>query len=247
MHHIICVCSGMKYGNNYVEKLHRMVTRYLDTPFTFTCVTDHPYEITPGIETIDSSSWGTTGWFTKLRLFDADATPYDSMLYLDVSLVIKKPLRPLIEFATAQHKDFVGLRDWHYDCINSCIMWIKKSPTTQTVWDTYASGKTYNTILHGDQDYIDAVIRDKHLEEHVAYFPQQFIASYKKLLRTHRYTPDEEERMLHEAIIVKFHGHPKPHELLNTWLRFRHLTLRYPRYAFHDWTFLTKETQEWWK
>lgn len=247
MLNIVCVNCGTKYGNSYVDRLYLMTKRFLDIPFTFTCFTDQPINTTHPIIQIDCSSWGVNGWFTKLKLFDGHTIPYDSMLFMDVSLIIKAPLRQLIEFVLNQHKDFIVLHDWHYDCINSCVMWIKKGDITQTIWDMYASGMKYQTILQGDQDYINAVIKDKCLEKHIAYFPQEYIASYKDLLRTHRMAQEGAISMLEEAIIVKFHGHPKPHELLNPWLRFRHLTLRYPSHAVHDWSFLTKEIQEWWQ
>lgn len=222
-----------------------MTKRQLSMPFTFTCITDRPRSLHPEIRQCDCSAWGVTGWFTKIKIFDAQALPFDEFLFMDISMIMLDSLDPLVEFARG--KDLVAMRDWHYDCFGSCAMWLKKSALNQTIWDEYAKGTRYQTELNGDQDFIDAVLRDKGLEDQVAYYPQEWFQSYKRLLRIHRQSPEEAERQLKAARILKFHGHPRPHELINPWLRFRHLAMRYPTHAFTDWRFLTSEIAEWWQ
>ncbi|HEX2949556.1 MAG TPA: hypothetical protein VHV83_08325 [Armatimonadota bacterium] len=245
MVNVVCINCGDKHPDIYVDRLFSTTTKNLSYPFEFYCITDRPRPLRPEIKQIDCSNWGVSGWFTKIKIFDADALPFDNFLFMDISMIVLKDLEPLIDFA--QGKDLVAMRDWHYNCFGSCTMWVQKSELVQTIWDEYAQGKEYTDLyLHGDQDYIDAVLREKQLEDQVHYFPQEWFASYKRLLKTHRTAPAEADKMLSDARILKFHGHPRPHQLLNPWLRFRHLTLRYPRYAFHDWTFLIEEVRHWW-
>lgn len=246
MLNVVCVNCGEKYSDDYVNRLYYMAKRHISTPFTFTCFTDRSRNLEPGIIQLDTVQWGLEGWYNKLKLFDSKAMPYESMLYLDLSLVIRQSLEPLVEYV--QDKPFVALRDWSYDVINSCVMWISRNPMTQKVWEDYASGQPFLEGNHGDQDCIYASLVNQGVAQDIPYFPPEWIVSYKQLHKVYVFRSKEEARSkVMDALIIKFHGHPRQHEMLTLPGRFRWIALQQPRYLLRDWNFLAREVKEWWK
>ena len=242
---VVCINCGDKHPDIYVDRMYTMTKRRLSSPFTFTCFTDRPRPLLPEIIQHDCSGWNLPGWYNKIKLFDSATAPHETMLFMDISMVLKDSLDPFVAFA--QGKDLVAMRDWHYDCFGSCTMWIRKSELTDTIWNEYKLGKKYPVAVHGDQDYIDAILRDKGLEDKVDYYPQLWFASYKNLMNIHRSDPVEAHRLLDAAKIVKFHGYPRPHMLLNPWLNLWHVSRRFPLSAIPDFGYLRNEVREWWQ
>ena len=238
---IVSVHCGEKYSDLYLDRLYGMVTRHMPAPFAFTCFTDRRRKVSEHIQQVDCAGWGLSGWFNKLKLFDKSAMPFESMLYLDLSLIVKADLTPMVDFVR-QHP-FVIVRDWHYDCFNSCAMWITRTARTQQVWDDYAQGITYRTRHHGDQDYIHAVFRAHGWLPETTCFPESMIVSYKNLRRMRRSQPQRSEELLADSIILKFHGFPKPHELLMPAVE---LPLK-RRLFFFGRDYLVPQIREWWQ
>jgi len=241
MLHVVCVNCGEKYGDIYVDRLYAMVSRHLHVPFDFTCFTDRPRQISGEIIQFDTTPWALRGWFNKLKLLDAPAMPYDSMLFFDISLIIKADLQPLVDYV--QDHPFVIVRDWHYDCFNSCVMWITGHDRTQQVWAEYMAGTVYQTRHHGDQDFIHAVFRANGWLASTCTFPPSWIVSYKNLRRTRRFAPTESAQLLDGALVLKFHGFPKPHELLMPEV---HIALS-KRLFFFDSQYLVPQIRDWWQ
>ncbi len=242
---VVCINCGDKHPDIYVDRMYTMTKRRISQPITFTCFTDRPRPLLPEIIQHDCSGWNLPGWFNKIKLFDSAVIPYETMLFLDISMVLKDSLDPFVEYA--QGKELVAMLDWNYDCFCSCAMWIQQSELTQTIWEEYKQGKSYPVAVQGDQDYIDAILKDVGLEDKVHYFSSNWIASYKQLLKINRTDPVAAQRLLDEAKIVKFHGYPRPHMLLNPWSNLWHVTRRYPLYALNDYGFLRDEVREWWR
>jgi hypothetical protein len=246
---IVCINVGDKYGDEYVQRLYNMCARNLSEPFQFILYRDRPHDLSPEIEQRDCSEWGVPGWFNKIKLFDR-AVLNEDFLFLDVSQVIKSSLDPLLAFARAHpEKRLFGMRDWNYDCFGSPVMYVRPSETTQSIWNTYASGVRFptKTAIDGDQDFIDSCIETSGMEPFVGYFPQEWFASYKLLRKAHAGSRAKATKMLADAMFVKFHGPPKMHTLLNPWKNLV-LTLRKkPFRVFHYWRYLATETREWWR
>lgn len=249
---VLCVNVGESFGDIYVERLFNMLGRNVSRPFKLTCYTDRVRKLDSQIEQVDISGWGLQGTLPKLRLFDRESNPRERFLYLDVTLVIKRPLDPIIERCESAGKPMLLLQDWFYDCVNSCVMWIEPCDATQTVWDTYASGVKYEykrrikRPMTGDQDFLDAVIADKGLQEHVGWLPNDEISSYRFLRNTFREDPVKAAKLVETARIIKYHGQPKPHELLDVWQTLKKVGLKYPLRP-HTWGYLRRETREWWR
>ena len=198
----------------------------------------------------DFSSAGPSqdlGWFGKLKLFDRAELP-DEFLFFDLALVIYRSLDPMLEWARQNPEPcLIGMRDWNYDCFGSMVMWVRPCDLTQRIWDSYASGTRYphQTPVDGDQDFIDGFIRE-HFRGEDAYFPQEWFVSYKLLRKAHADNKPKEKTMFEAGRILKFHGPPKMHELLDWKQNLRLLLKHKPFRTFSYWRYLEKQVREWW-
>lgn len=225
-----------------------MLRRHLPGAFRLVCIRDWAEPLSDSIETIDARPWALSGWFNKLRLFDQEVTGDEPFLYLDLSLVIMRSLEPLLTFAANEPVPLIAVRDWHYDSLNSCAMWIRPGPATQKVWDTYAAGIRFPTRLQSDQDYVNSVLRP--VPGALSYFPDETIASYKVLRKLNRESSIRAREALERAVILKFHGEPKPHQLLDRSHALRLAmrgALRHPRNVRADWRFLEEDVRRNWR
>jgi len=99
----LCMKWGTKYGPEYVNRLHAMVSRQMSGPFRFVCLTDDRAGLTPGIETFPIPSLKLPpgsperGW-TKLVSFSPELVAPGGpelrgpVLFLDIDIVIVGPL-----------------------------------------------------------------------------------------------------------------------------------------------------------
>ena len=117
-HHILCMKWGDKYPAEYVNRLHRMVSRHLTLPFTTHCLTDDPHGIDPAIvchpiPSLDlPDGLPERGW-RKLTTFTPDLYGLSgTALFLDLDVVI---LRNIDHFFTHHADDSARtyiIRDW---------------------------------------------------------------------------------------------------------------------------------------
>lgn len=117
-HHILCMKWGDKYPAEYVNRLHRMVSRHLTLPFTTHCFTDDPHGIDPAIichpiPSLDlPDGLPERGW-RKLTTFTPDLYGLrGTALFLDLDVVI---LRNIDHFFTHHADDSARtyiIRDW---------------------------------------------------------------------------------------------------------------------------------------
>jgi hypothetical protein len=247
---LVCLMAGDGLSDDYVTRLNSMLSRFAARSFKLTCLTDRPRNLPAEVASYDISAWPKHRpdmriTQLKLRLFEPGAVPFKEFYYMDVTQVIKGSMNPIWNFAEASDEPLVILQDWHHDTVNSCFMRIAQDERLRVVYDTYASGKRYEVKLNGDQDYLNAVIEDKQLQHLVAHFPSTLIASYKNLRRINRKDKRKAAQMLEEAAIVKFHGTPRPHELLDPKYRWQE-AFRSPGHAIKDWGYLAKEIEAWW-
>jgi hypothetical protein len=244
---IVCLNVGDQFPDLYVERLFNMLSRHVDESFQLTCFTDRDRDLPAAVKQSDCSSWGYSGWFNKVKLFDIDEMPSSEFLYFDVSLVIRSNLRRLIDFAAKEKADLIAVRDWNHDVLNSCVMRITRSETSQVIWEAFRDEEYGDEKFSGDQNFIDAVIRRKNRTSQLKYFPDEFILSYKSLLKLHRRKPREAAEMLENGMVLKFHGRPRMADLLSPMAFLKRVTCRYPNWAFKDWMYLSEEVREQWK
>jgi len=222
----VCVATGDLYGlaDRYVARLHAMLAARCPVPFTLACITDRPREIPAAIRQIDCRGWhelrrdGMRPTTIKLGLFNPAYVPDREFFYLDLTLVIRQGLGPLLAAAAARPEPLVILRDWCYDSYNSSVMRIRGGEL-EVVYRDFAAGVSHPQRVAGDQDFLHATIRSRGLERLVATFPPGLVASFKMAARAARRDRAASRAAIERAVIVKFHGAPKVHEVRSPWNR----------------------------
>jgi hypothetical protein len=249
---VITVQAGDRYPDLYVNRLRRMVARQMparpgDEPHRFLCYTDRPRagRFDPEVEVHDLGEWGLPGYFNKLRLFDREVTGETPFVFLDITLVIRASLAPLLAFGEESGASLVAVADWNYPIVNSSVLRVRPDEYTQRVWDDWAGGERYHGHIPGDQNFIDAVFR-ANFPERLHFWPDGMVASYKGLRKKAARDRTGAQAALEAAVILKFHGAPKPHEVLAPWRHPRATILRYPHRP-GLWRYLAEEIRTHWR
>lgn len=222
----VCLATGDLdgLGDRYVTRLHGMIAARCPAPFALACITDRPRNIPASIGQIDCSRWrelrrpGMRPTTMKICLFNPAYVPFEEFFYLDLSLVIRGDLAPLLEVASRSARPLVILRDWLYDSYNSSVMRIRNREL-RIVYEDFAAGVAYPQHVAGDQDFLHATIRARGLGDLVDMFPPELVASFKLAARTARRDRAASRALVERASIVKFHGAPKLHEAVRPWNR----------------------------
>ena len=96
---VVCIRWGAKYGADYVNRLHGMLTRHLAPPFRLTCFTDDAAGLCPEIDSRPLPPLGaeaaptSRGIWGKSRLWAAELEGVGSpFLFLDLDVVITGPM-----------------------------------------------------------------------------------------------------------------------------------------------------------
>jgi hypothetical protein len=249
---VICMAVGHRYPDVYIAKLESMLRRQMPVPFRLTCIVDRPRRLPPTVELLDASAWGmrregmrvTTD---KVRLFDAEAMPYPEFLYFDTTLVIQRDLSPLLEFAFGSDRELVVVKDWNYDCYNTCVMRIRTGGDLGVVCREFVEGKTYPRRNPGDQDFVHASIGANGLADRVELFPTDYVVSYRNARALNRTDPAAALAYLEKGIIVKLFGKPKMHQLLNPFYRFFSIRLADRQNGRADSEFWVRELRDRWR
>lgn len=200
---VCCVWHGTKYSFEYVRNLHSAVYRHLPRNLIreFRVLTDrqlgdaefntmlhedmNPVTLQSNLKT----------WWAKLELFRPDQFGmWDRVLYLDLDVVVKRRLTPLItvkdSFCMIENFGPNRPQSAHN---SSMMLWTPDSRTLQ-IWNAAPSNLTEK--LHGDQCWIWRV-----MDGNIANWEREDIASYK-------YHARRGERK--GAAVIVFHGEPKP-------------------------------------
>lgn len=248
---VVCLMVGELLEDAYADKLFRMLGRHAGRDFRLTCLTDRERPFQEPIEQLRigrGPHWRPDMRPTqhKIKLFQGGGWPYEEFLFLDVTLLIKSGLEPLLSRADAATQPLVTLRDWEWDTINTCFMRVRRHPDLAAIFEDYESGVRYQTRLQGDQDYVDASYKAHGLDAQVGFLPDGPIASYKGLRRLRRLHPSAARAAYEQACIVKFHGKPRPDDLFSASYWRWHLK-RSPFWGLRDWGYLVNETREHWR
>ena len=159
---VICcvwVNGHVPYTPDYVTKLYGMVHRWMDRPFKFVCLTDHPWLFSGPIRTIPIPPPGPLkGWWRKLEVFNPAHTKLSGrILYLDLDTLIVASLGPILDypapFALVPHAGtFEGMDG---------LRVVKRYNSSVMVWTAGTQASLYRDWtpavadrLWGDQDWI---------------------------------------------------------------------------------------------
>jgi hypothetical protein len=247
---VVTVQIGDRYPDVYVERLRNMVARHLPIPHRFIVWCDanpdgSPRRYSSGIHQRDLSDWGLPGTRSKLRLFDREIGGEAPFLFLDMTLVIRQSLLPLVRRGRGSRASLIAVQDWNYPTLNSSVMWLNPDVNTQRVWDRWIEEGQHTWTIRGDQNYINAVFR-REAPEALTFWAMGRVASYKRLRKLAATDPDLALAKLREAIILKFHGRPKPTDVLDPWANPRSTVLRHPLTP-RLWRFLDDEIRAHWR
>lgn len=210
----------MKWGNlydaTYVNVLFRAVQYHLSGPFTFVCLTDDPEGLDDGILSrpipdigLKEHHWKGGGW-PKLSVFLKDLYGMQGRaLFIDLDMMIVGDLDPCFEFGQ-------GLVAINHGA------WSRLPPDTMSSIFAFDIGEHTNIVEHFQTDpdglekqygYEQTFIHQ--FAEHIEYWPQDWMPSYKRHLRQplvlDRFLPPRKPSSA--ARVVVFHGDPRPRDL----------------------------------
>ncbi|ARP93394.1 hypothetical protein [Bordetella genomosp. 13] len=229
--HAVCVSTGEAFDDLDIHRLYNMLRRHCPIPFTLHCMTDRPRNVPPAVQVHVLDDWHelerpdmrqTT---KKLRLFAEHGMPAPEFLYMDVSLVIRSDMRDMLEFAFNSPADLVIVPHWRNEGFNSSVMRIRRGALS-VIYDAFRAGEHYVQTVKGDQEFIYFSLRARNMLDRTMTFPDGQIISYKTTRRLDRKDHKRASARLANAIIVKFHGRPKPAQVLGGFWESLHARLR---------------------
>lgn len=197
---IVCVNVGDKYPMETVSVLFDMVARHLpEGDYKFCCVTDKPAELPKGVVHIAHDDRVAASWWQKIKLFDPDNGLSGRCLYFDLDVAITGRLDALLEKSGI-------IADWHYPSYNSSVIsWV--AGEHNDIWQAFDPVKSL--IKPSDWPHIwtdqDFIYTTKKIET----FKKLWCVSYRS--HATKYIPSG-------AMVVCFHGEPKPWEVKGTWV-----------------------------
>ena len=247
---VVTVQLGDRYPDAWTTRLANMVGRNLKEDHRFIIYTDKPNRArfqtdsssNQVVEVRDLQQGKLQGYFGKLRLFDQALTGPEPFLFLDNTLVIRSSISGLIEIGRRNSQHLTGVRDWNYPILNSSVMWIKPNNNTQEVWEAWSSGRYQDESFPGDQNFILRALQN----EELAYWPEGIVCSYKNLRKLEKKEPEQAKLQLEGCSILKFHGNPKPSEVISPWRHPMHTILRNPLKP-SLWSYLANEIRAYWR
>lgn len=222
-----CVIHGSAYEWIYVDKLYSMLCRHFSKPLRLHVWTEKTRPVPGHYIKHELTEWpGIAGprkaWWYKLQMFDPMHFN-GRLLYFDLDVVILQNLDWMLDLDT---RYFWAIRDFRHHFrgawwgINSsCMVW--DTGNFARVWQDFASNDIAATTRRfpGDQDFL----ADRLSPDERRYFPEDYVRSwrwevkdggmdFKKRIYKR---PDAGSVVPPNTRIMIFHGHPKPHEILD--------------------------------
>lgn len=102
---ILCVLvrGSVGFTPDYVTRLRTMVQNQLPMDHEFVCLTDQPERLPSYVRTIrvPTPSPRRGAWWSKLQLFNPAHGLRGSAMYLDLDVLIVRPLKPVVDVSDA--------------------------------------------------------------------------------------------------------------------------------------------------
>ena len=215
-----CVCYGIKYKLEYVQKLYNMVQRHTTIPHKFYCFTDHVnpnQQLTGDIIIKQFPMFNLQGWWNKMQLFHPGILE-GTTLYMDLDVVITDNIDCF--FTHEPEADFVGMNDFNPDTkiFNSSVFRFEPEAMKDKLWQPFINDRERWLRYSGDQNVISEVIM-KHPETRS--FPDSWTQSYKWYDRSGTRYHKGKWTFEHngESLVTVFHGEPNPHQSEQDWVK----------------------------
>lgn len=222
---VACLAVGDMDGmvDLYVARLYGMLGRHCPVRFRLVCFSDRERGLPPGVELRRCDGWtelrrvGMRPTTLKLGLFNPVYAEWERFLYLDLTLVIRRNLGPLLAQALGGEDDLVIVDDWHHAGYNSSVMGLRAGGALTAVYDAFVQGERFEQRVPGDQDFINGVIAARGLQDRVGTFTPGMVESFKRVMRLGRSEPAQARAALEASTIVKFHGKPRMQDVFDPW------------------------------
>lgn len=195
---VVCMKWGDAYSARDVNVLRSMVARNLSQPHEFICFTDNPDGLSPQVKARPlPAKFKSRGMWNKIGLFKPGLlTAGETVLYSDLDVVAVAPLDPLVsDEAIRSCKRFDGSPTG----FNSSVICFRPE-ATHHIYNRFKSEWFVTRRFQNDQDWISHCCPD------APRFPDNLVVSFKRDMRKSCSVP-------RGAVIVAFHGKPKPHEV----------------------------------
>ena len=207
-------------GVEYVNKLYRSVCRNTRTPFRFVCLTDNDRaQFDDGVEKmVRDFSRCNKGEIGKIMLYNPDNGFIGRVLGLDLDTVIKGNFDPFLQrkepfivkkaFLPSKFPRLNGIGGDAVSFVAEKYYWL---------WDRQAQ----NPNAQGDERvfYVQN-LKPEEITFWQDLFPQQYV-SYRLHLRNlaKKGTHTRLNNILKNAVLISFHGKPRPHQVQDAWLK----------------------------
>jgi len=175
MINVICVKWGTKYSADHVNRLYRMVSKYLYRSFMFYCYTDDPTGVQGKIIPIEDD---LEIYWNKLSMFKQGFVPEGPCIFFDLDVVIQNPITDIFQY----------LDDGKLTMVKS--YWKREftsdgsSPRPKERWDMYAN----SSVLLWNSDSLT------HIWDHFNSDPEYYMIQYHGIDRF----------LFHEKMPIKF-------------------------------------------
>ena len=212
MVNVICMKWGAKFGPEYVNRLHAMVSRNLTLPHRFVCFTDDLSGISRDIECMllppmalppgRDRGWQKLSTFSK-PLFDL----VGPTLFLDLDVVIVGSMDGFFELPG----EFRIIHDWQRPWRitgNSSVYRFEAGAHPEILDNFLRNIDRVRTEVRTEQEYLS---REMHRKGLLRYWPKEWCVSFKgSCVRPFPLSLVAAPVRPKSARVVVFHGDPKP-------------------------------------
>ena len=215
---VLCIKWGTKYGPEYVNILHSMVSRHLKRPHRFVCLTDDAAGIAAHIETRpmprvgfkdfdEMQPWARAHGWLKITSF---ASPlYDlagPTLFIDLDVVIVDELDSFFDFPG----EFVVIKEWdkHDGTGNTSVYRFNAGAHADVLQTLINDPDGAQRSYRNEQQFVTTLLAR---QGKMGFWPDAWCRSFKRhCVRTHVLNLFLPPRIPEGARIIAFHGKPNP-------------------------------------
>lgn len=226
---VAAVCVGKRYGTHYINNLASMVERHLPGQYRFVCLIDETRKHVPGVQYINVSNFKLPpSWFCKMLLFNRDLLGEDPILFIDLDMIIKGDLTPLVvwedpeapfgicgNFTRVFQERVDGKATWPCK-YGSCVMRLPQGDWGQDIWE-YFNNDSWEWMSRakqmGDQWIIEQIVPEKEVTILQDVMPENYFYHYRDFIGL--VAPTKE---VDEAAILVFAGKTKPDNCQAPWI-----------------------------
>ncbi len=200
-------------ASQYVNNLFAGVTRFTDRAFDFICFTNKDLDLHPEIEVRSFPMITTQGVLPRLYMFSEESGLFGhQVLCFDLDVIVVGGLGPLMAYNglfCARSKFKIG--EQHK--LDGDIMSFQAGPETEArFWLPFTNDiKGSELLTQGRERYWMRHVAGDIADRWDVEAPGTVLSFKRHQLRTHP-IPDE-------AVIVSFHGYPRPHQAQVNWIK----------------------------